>query len=150
MSFAATALLLSLPSLLGAGRPSSDLAFMRQALAEARKAADQGEVPVGAVLVAGDGHTVIARTHNLVARRNDPTAHAELLAAQQDVDGASELLSDPSSEPELVELAREELAEGERVLVERRKRLISLLVPPDETSAQEGVIIEEHAGVGEP
>ena len=78
------------------------------------------------------------------------TAEAELLAAQQDVDGASELLSDPSSEPELVELAREELAEGERVLVERRKRLISLLVPPDETSAQEGVIIEVPAGVGEP
>ena len=85
MAFAVTALLLSLPSLLGSGRPapSDDLAFMRQALAEAQKAADQGEVPVGAVLVAGDGRTVIARTHNLVARRNDPTAHAELLAIRR-------------------------------------------------------------------
>ena len=91
-----------------------------------------------------------ARSKELTRLTPIVEAHAELLAAQQDVDGASELLSDPSSEPELVELAREELAEGERVLVERRKRLISLLVPPDETSAQEGVIIEEHAGVGEP
>ena len=75
-------------------------------------------------------------------------AHAELAAAQQDVDGASELLADPSSEAELIELAREELAEGEQLLVERRKRLISLLVPPDAASAQEGVIVEVHAGVG--
>jgi len=91
-----------------------------------------------------------ARSKELTRLTPIVEAHAELLAAQQDVDGALELLSDPSSEPELVELAREELAEGERVLVERRKRLISLLVPPDETSAQEGVIIEEHASVGEP
>ena len=91
-----------------------------------------------------------ARSKELTRLTPIVEAHAELLAAQQDVDGASELLSDPSSEPELVELAREELAEGERVLVERRKRLISLLVPPDETSAQEGVIIEVPAGVGSP
>ena len=75
-------------------------------------------------------------------------AHAELSAVQRDVDDASELLSDPSSEPELIELAREELAEGERLLVERRRQLISLLVPPDAASGQDGVIVEVHAGVG--
>ena len=77
-----------------------------------------------------------ARSKELTRLTPIVEAHAELVAAQRDVDGTSELLSDPSSEPELIELAREELAEGERILVERRKQLISLLVPPDATSAQ--------------
>ncbi len=51
---------------------------MALALAEARKAADAGEVPVGAV-VFKDGE-VIARTHNAPRELRDPTAHAELLA----------------------------------------------------------------------
>ncbi len=55
----------------------SDEMFMRQALEEAYKAFDQGEVPVGAVLVyQGE---VIARAHNLVESLCDPTAHAEML-----------------------------------------------------------------------
>ena len=48
-------------------------------LEEAARAAEEGEVPVGALIVSGDG-TVIARTHNLTIRRNSPLAHAELLA----------------------------------------------------------------------
>ncbi len=52
--------------------------FMRMALAEARKAADKGEVPVGAVVV-HRGH-VIGRGHNGVETLQDPTAHAEILA----------------------------------------------------------------------
>jgi tRNA(Arg) A34 adenosine deaminase TadA len=52
---------------------------MDWALAEAAAAAEAGEVPVGAVLVAADG-TLLARAHNLVETRHDPTAHAELLA----------------------------------------------------------------------
>ena len=51
---------------------------MALALAEARKAADAGEVPVGAVVVK-DGE-VIAQAHNAPRGLNDPTAHAELLA----------------------------------------------------------------------
>ena len=51
---------------------------MAIALAEARAAASEGEVPVGAVCVV-DGR-VVARRHNERERRNDPTAHAELLA----------------------------------------------------------------------
>ena len=54
-----------------------DVHFMRQALKEARRAADEGEVPVGAVLV-HDGR-VIARDHNRRERLHDPTAHAEML-----------------------------------------------------------------------
>ena len=56
----------------------ADLAFMEQALAEAQAAAEEGEVPVGAVVVA-EGE-VIARAHNCPVATNDPTAHAEILA----------------------------------------------------------------------
>ena len=52
---------------------------MEMCLEEAAKASDEGEVPVGALIVSGDG-TVIARAHNLTIRRNSPLAHAELLA----------------------------------------------------------------------
>lgn len=52
--------------------------YMDQALAEARAAADRGEVPVGAVLIAPDGR-VVARAGNRTRELNDPTAHAEIL-----------------------------------------------------------------------
>ncbi len=52
--------------------------FMREALKEAQKAFEADEVPVGAVVVAGD--RVIARAHNLTERLNDVTAHAEMQA----------------------------------------------------------------------
>lgn len=52
--------------------------YMQQALQEARKAADAGEVPVGAVVVCRD--RIIARAHNLTETLNDVTAHAEMQA----------------------------------------------------------------------
>ncbi|WP_085821305.1 nucleoside deaminase [Ruegeria meonggei] len=52
---------------------------MDKALVEARAAADRGEVPVGAVIVAPDGH-VVAQAGNRTRELNDPTAHAEILA----------------------------------------------------------------------
>lgn len=52
--------------------------YMRMALAEARAAASQGEVPIGAVVVAGG--RVIARAHNLTETLGDVTAHAEMQA----------------------------------------------------------------------
>lgn len=51
---------------------------MQQALQEARKAAEAGEVPVGAVVVCRD--CIIARAHNLTETLNDVTAHAEMQA----------------------------------------------------------------------
>jgi tRNA(adenine34) deaminase len=54
---------------------------MERALAQARKAAAIGEVPVGAVLVR-DG-SVLAEGHNLIESTPDATAHAELLLLQQ-------------------------------------------------------------------
>jgi cytidine deaminase len=53
--------------------------YMNQALSEARAAADRGEVPVGAVIVAPSG-TVVAAAGNRTRELNDPTAHAEVLA----------------------------------------------------------------------
>lgn len=58
--------------------PFDDTYFMKQALAEARAAAAEGEVPVGAVVVAAG--RIIARAHNQTERLNDVTAHAEMLA----------------------------------------------------------------------
>ena len=55
--------------------------FMRLALEEARKAAQEGEIPVGAVIVR-DGQ-VIAAAHNRREADHDPTAHAELLCMRQ-------------------------------------------------------------------
>ena len=59
-------------------RVDSDEGAMRVALEEARAAPAHGDVPVGAVALAGG--EVVARAHNERERRSDPTAHAELLA----------------------------------------------------------------------
>src|SRR3989338_495283 len=55
--------------------------FMREALKEAIKAFDKGEVPVGAVIV--HDKKIIARAHNQTELLKDPTAHAEMLAITQ-------------------------------------------------------------------
>ncbi len=52
--------------------------FMDEALKEARKAFDKGEVPVGAVVVCQN--KIIARAHNQTEQLTDATAHAEMLA----------------------------------------------------------------------
>ena len=51
--------------------------FMRLALEEAHLAYEEGEVPIGAVLVHRD--RVVSRAHNQTERLSDPTAHAEVL-----------------------------------------------------------------------
>ncbi|MGZ8428975.1 MAG: tRNA adenosine(34) deaminase TadA [Candidatus Deferrimicrobiaceae bacterium] len=56
--------------------------WMRVALAEAEKAANEGEVPIGAVVVGPSGK-IIARAHNRMVSGNDPTAHAEILALRK-------------------------------------------------------------------
>lgn len=56
----------------------SDTYWMQQAYELALKAQEQGEVPVGAVLVSDD-HQLIGRGWNQVVQKNDPTAHAECI-----------------------------------------------------------------------
>lgn len=62
--------------------PSSPEDFMRLALEEADRAAEHGDVPVGAVVVSAQG-IVLAREHNRREQLADPTAHAELLAVRE-------------------------------------------------------------------
>ena len=57
--------------------PFNDEYFMRQAYYEALKAAENGEVPVGAVIT--HNNRIIARSSNEVERLGDVTAHAEIL-----------------------------------------------------------------------
>jgi tRNA(adenine34) deaminase len=66
-----------------------DDAAMALALAEAELAATAGDVPVGAVVIGPNGE-LLARRHNEREVRNDPTAHAELLALQDAAAGLGE------------------------------------------------------------
>jgi len=61
------------------GRTHDD--YMQLALREARVSAENGEVPVGAIIVRQDA--VIGRAHNQVELLKDPTAHAEMIAITQ-------------------------------------------------------------------
>ena len=56
--------------------------FMGLAIEEAEKGYRLAEVPVGAVLVGGDGE-ILSRAHNMPITSNDPTAHAEILAIRR-------------------------------------------------------------------
>lgn len=61
------------------GHGDGDDAAMAIALEEAKLAASHGDVPVGCVLIAGDG-SLLGRGHNRREADQDPTAHAELVA----------------------------------------------------------------------
>lgn len=63
------------------GAAADDLRFMRLALKEANAAAEEGEVPIGAVVVC-DGR-VVSRAHNRREQDADPAAHAEFLAIEE-------------------------------------------------------------------
>lgn len=63
------------------GAAADDLRFMRLALGEANAAAEEGEVPIGAVVVC-DGR-VVSRAHNRREQDADPAAHAEFLAIEE-------------------------------------------------------------------
>lgn len=58
-----------------------DLFFMQEALKQAKKALEDDEVPVGAVIVKDE--QIIARSYNQVELLKDPTAHAEMIAITQ-------------------------------------------------------------------
>jgi tRNA(adenine34) deaminase len=60
---------------------SPDEEFMREALAEAAAAGDSGEVPIGAIVVVNG--EIKGRGRNCVIHKNDPTAHAEIIALRE-------------------------------------------------------------------
>ena len=55
-----------------------DEKYMKEALKEAALALDEGEIPIGAVIVCRG--RIIGRGHNMTERLHDPTAHAEMIA----------------------------------------------------------------------
>ena len=57
---------------------ATDAFYMKKALEEARRAYEEDEIPVGAVVVCGD--RILARAHNLTETLTDVTAHAEMQA----------------------------------------------------------------------
>lgn len=61
-----------------------DQHYMREALKQAKRAGESGEVPVGAVIV--HKNQIIARAYNQVELLHDPTAHAEMIAITQAAD----------------------------------------------------------------
>ena len=62
---------------------AEDVQWMQQALALARQAANDGEVPVGAVVVDGAEGLLLGQGRNNPIGRRDPTAHAEILALRE-------------------------------------------------------------------
>jgi tRNA(adenine34) deaminase len=64
------------------GIEQNDNYWMELALQQAQLAAEQGEVPVGAVLV-DEGNNLLACGHNQPISANDPTAHAEVIALRE-------------------------------------------------------------------
>lgn len=58
--------------------PASDIAMMTLALQEAKQAYNEGEIPIGAIVVSQG--KILGRGHNLTERLNDVTAHAEMQA----------------------------------------------------------------------
>ena len=57
---------------------TADEKYMKEAILQAKAAAEEDEVPVGAVIVCGN--RVIAKGYNMSERLHDPTAHAEMIA----------------------------------------------------------------------
>lgn len=61
---------------------SKDHDWMKEAIREAQKAFEQGEVPVGALAVSSTGE-ILARAHNQTLHHGDPCAHAEILVIKE-------------------------------------------------------------------
>jgi tRNA(adenine34) deaminase len=108
--------------------------YMAEAIAEARRGAEEGESPVGAVAVIDDA--MIARDHHRVALAEDPTAHAVLLTVQ----AAARKLGTRRLAEATIFTTHEPCAMCVGALVESRVRALVYAVPDPERGAAGSVI----------
>lgn len=109
--------------------------FMGLSLEEADRAAERGEVPVGAVLVGRDG-TVWARAHNLTLTHRDPTAHAEMVAVRR----AAALLRNHRLPGTLLYVTLEPCPMCVGALIQARVDLLVFGAPDPKSGAAGGVV----------
>ncbi len=64
-------------------REDLDIFFMEKALLQAEKSFKRDEIPIGAIVVAPDGKTILSEAHNLTEQRKCQAAHAEILAIEK-------------------------------------------------------------------
>ncbi|HEX2765991.1 MAG TPA: nucleoside deaminase [Candidatus Limnocylindria bacterium] len=116
--------------------------FMAEAIAEARRGADEGEEPIGAVAVLDDA--MIARDHDRSVHQGDPTAHAVLLTLQAT---ARKLGTRRLSEVTIF-TTHEPCAMCTGALVETRVRSLVFAIPdPDRGAAGSVVQLARHPGL---
>lgn len=108
--------------------------YMAEAIAEARRGAEEGEAPVGAVAVIDDA--MIARDHQRVALGEDPTAHAVLLTVQ----AAARKLGTRRLAEATIFTTHEPCAMCVGALVEARVRALVFAVPDPERGAAGSLI----------
>lgn len=113
--------------------PSDEL-FMRKALTQAVRAAEQGEVPIGAVAVC-DGR-IIARAYNQVEMLKDATAHAEILAMTQ----AANALGDWRLEDVTIYVTKEPCAMCAGAMVNARVKRVVFGLPDPRSGAAGGAL----------
>jgi tRNA(adenine34) deaminase len=108
--------------------------YMAEAIAEARRGAEEGETPIGAVAVLDDA--MIARDHRRIVLQRDPTAHAVLLTLQ-----AAARKLDPKRLPEVtVFTTHEPCAMCVGALLEAQVRTLVYAVPDEVRGAAGGAL----------
>ncbi len=108
--------------------------YMAEAIAEARRGAEEGEAPVGAVAVIDDA--MIARDHQRVALGEDPTAHAVLLTVQ----AAARKLGTRRLAEATIFTTHEPCAMCVGALIESKVRALVFAMPDTERGAAGGAI----------
>ena len=100
--------------------PFNDEYFMKQALVEARSAAEEGEVPVGAVIVCNN--QIIARAHNQTERLNDPSDNGGSRRLRSQVSDRMQPLRDGGTMRDVCRSNRMVATKQDRLRSDRRKK----------------------------
>lgn len=123
------------------GRMNYEL-FMAEAIAEARRGGEEGEVPVGAVAVLDDA--MIARDHDRMVLGRDPTAHAVLLTLQ----AAARKLESRRLPEVTIFTTHEPCAMCVGAMIEAQVRAVVFAVPDDRKGAAGSAVqLARHAGM---